>query len=187
MKPLATKQLILFSINAGEVSACIAIYNQMKTSPLLKSKMRRAGECSSGDDKEVAALQMADLLAGESCSAMDTKVMSGVFNLIKDNNKIVHIPCNPPRQFPDNLKLQKIAQQVHKEAIDFLRRTKKGSPDRFSSVEEIEKYLNDLNVNEAYFYLEWQRHLAQLNEDEDYQEFRKKLLAAYESAEGEES
>jgi hypothetical protein len=48
-----------------ELQSCIEQYPFLKEEPLLRSSMRRAGECSPGDDKVVAALQMADLLSGE--------------------------------------------------------------------------------------------------------------------------
>jgi hypothetical protein len=48
-----------------ELRACIDAYNQIKANPFFASKMRDAGECVPGDDKKVAALQMADLLTGE--------------------------------------------------------------------------------------------------------------------------
>jgi hypothetical protein len=161
----------------SELNACIRKYNEMKAIPFLAAIMRRAGQCSPGNDKEVAALQMADLLAWEFSNAAETKARSETFNLIADNNTIAHIACRPPRQFPDTLKLQKIARGVHAEAIDFLRRAKKQSPDRFTSVDEVETYVNDLKMQEAYFYLELERYLSQLSTDEEYQEFRKKYLA----------
>lgn len=161
-----------------ELRACINIYNQMKATPFFASSMmRRAGECVSGDDKVLAALQMADLLAGESCNYLDTKAKSDAFVTIRDNNKIVHVPCTPPRQFPNTLRLHKMAKGVHAEAVDFLRRARKQSPDRFQSVEEVEKYINDLGVHEAYFHLEWDWQLSQLATDSDYQNFMKKYLA----------
>lgn len=105
--------------------------------------------------------------------------MSRAFNLIRESNKVAYIPCRPPRQFPDTLKLQKIAKEVHGEASDFLRRIKKSSPDRFSSVEEVEKCLNELRMHEAYFQLEWARYSSELDADEDYQTFRRKYFAVH--------
>ena len=161
-----------------ELRACINIYNQTKANPFFASTMmRRAGECVPGDDKQIAALQMADLLAGESCVYMDTKVKSDAFVIIRDNNKIVHVPCMPPRQFPNTLRLHKMARGVHAEAVEFLRRAKKQAPDRFKSVEEVEQYVNDLGMHEAYFQLEWDWHLSQLATDSEYQRFMKNYLA----------
>lgn len=168
-----------------ELRACIDIYNRMKVNPFFSSSMRRAGECIPGDDKAIAALQMADLLAGMCCDHMDTKVRSDAFVTIRDNNKIVHVPCIPPRHMPNTLKLQKMAKAVHKEATEFLRRRSENSPDRFKSVEEVEKYISDLKMHEAYFHLEYERQLSRLATDSEYQTFMKKYLA--QSSEEEDS
>jgi hypothetical protein len=163
--------------NRTELPACIGIYNRMKADPFFASTtMRRAGTCIPGDDKKVVALQMADLLAGDSSHYLDTKSKSEAFVTIRDSNKIVHLPCEPPRQFPDTLRLQKMAKEVHKEATEFLRRAKKNSPDRFESVEEVEKHVNDLQKHEAFFQLEWGRHLTRLNTDAEYQAFVQSYL-----------
>jgi len=161
-----------------ELSACIGVYNQMMANLVFAPFMRRAGVCVPGDDKITAALQMADLLAGECCDHMDKKAKSAAFLTMRDKNKIVHIPCVPPAQFPNTLRLHKIAKEVHTEATNFLRRAKKTSPDRFKSVEEIENYLSDLTMHEAYFKLEWQRQMSQLASDKDYQAFVTKYLAS---------
>lgn len=163
----------------SQLNACIEHYNWMKTTePFLTDIMRRAGQCSPGNDKEIAALQMGDLLAREFSNVGETKLRSEAFNLIAENNMIVHIPCQPPRQMPNTLALQKIANQVSLEAGNFFRRGKKGSPDRFTSAQEVEEYTNELKIHEAYFQLEWKRYQSQLDTDEAYQEFMKKYLEA---------
>ncbi len=161
-----------------ELSACIGIYNEMKMNPFfLKSVMRRAGECSPGDDKQIAALQMADLLSWEFSKAGETRTKSAALNLIIEKNKIIHLPCLPPRQLPDTLRLQKFAAQVHAEAINFLRRTKENASDRFSSEKDVLKELNALKVHEAYYMLEQARVFSQLGADKDYQSFLREYLA----------
>ena len=159
-----------------ELRACIEIYDRMKADRFF-AHMARAGECIPGDDKQLAALQMADLLAGECCDHMDTKERSDAFITIRDNNRIVHVPCLPPPQLPNTFKLQKIGHAVQKEATEYLRRARKNSLDRFKSAEEVENYVSDLQMHEAYFNLEYQRHISQLGNNDDYQTFMKKYLA----------
>lgn len=50
----------------SELNACIAHYNWMKTDPFTAQTMHRAGQCGPGNDRELAALQMADLIAWDS-------------------------------------------------------------------------------------------------------------------------
>jgi len=159
-----------------ELESCIEVYNLARNNPLF-GFMKRAGVCVPGEDKTTPALQMADLLAGECCSYVDTKVKSDSFLLIRDINKIVHVPCKPPRQMPNTLRLQAMLKAVQSEASDFLRRTKKQSPDRFASVDEVDNYLTDLAQNEADFQTEWQKHLVSLSTDGDFQDFLTKHLA----------
>lgn len=164
--------------DCSQLNGCIEHYNWMKTEPFLVETMRRAGQCSPGDDKEVAALQMGDLLASEFSKAGETKVRSAEFNLIAENNTICHIACRPPRQMPDTLALQKISNQVLLEAGNFFRRGNKKFPDRFATEREVEEYVNELKIHEAFVQLEWKRYKSQLQSDEEYQEFRKRYLAA---------
>jgi hypothetical protein len=168
--------------DCSQLTACIENYNWMKTEPFLKEIMRRAGQCSPGDDKQVAALQMGDLLAWEFSKFIETKARSKAFNLIAGSNTISHVLGEPPRQFPQTLALQKISNQVLREAGDFFRRSKKGSPDRFTSEQEVDAYINELKVHEAYVQLEWNRYRSQLDGDAEYQEFRRKYLAAQQAA-----
>ena len=162
----------------SELPACIAQYNFLKADPVLKTTMRRAGECSPGDDKEVAALQMADLLSGEFSRHVDGRVMSDALNIIRENNKIGHLPCRPPRQFPDTLRIAKLAKQVHGEAVEYLKKSKIGST-AFASPEDVVNQVLELKMRESYFHLEWGRILLALDDDPDYQAFKKKYSEAH--------
>ena len=148
----------------------------MKNDPYFASIMSRAGQCDPGDDKDVVALQMADLLAWEFSKHVETQVMSEAFNVIREKNQIMYLPCRPPRQFSDTLKLQKLAKEVHAETTEFLKQIREPRS-HFSSAEEVAARANELKMREAYFNLEWGRYLLQLDADEDFQNFRNKFLA----------
>jgi hypothetical protein len=162
----------------SELPACIEQYNFLKQDPFLRDAMRRSGECSPGDDKEVAALQMADLLSGELSRHIDTLVMSDALNVIRVHNEIMHLPCHPPRQHVDTLRMAKLAKQVHREVVEFLKKTKIGAS-AFSSSQEIIDQVLELKMREAYFDAEWGRVLLALDSDAEYQAFRKKYLEAH--------
>ena len=160
-----------------ELAACIQMFDQMKTDPFFASSvMRRAGQCSPGDDEEIAALQMADLLAWECSKVLDTKIRSDVFNLIVGSNQIVNIRCQPPRRLPDVMRIQRLGRVLKEKAIDVLLRTKKASPNPFVSVEEVDKTTNDLLLDEAYFGLEWKRLITQFHDDDDIQNFLRQYV-----------
>ena len=162
----------------SELDACIQHYNWSKTNPFLMSTLRRAGECAPGNDRDVVALQMGDLIAWELCYRINTKEKREAFNIIAASRRLVHIDCRPPRQLPDTLALQKIGKQVQAEAANYFRRAKKGSPDRFASEAEVEAYMNELKIHESFFYLELHRYISQLQNDDEYQEFKREYLAA---------
>jgi hypothetical protein len=105
----------------GELSQCIATYNALKTSRCVKG-MSRAGECTPGDDKQFAALQMADLLAWECSNSVRTRVMTGPFDVIIKRNRVVHIPCVPPPLFEQTLALQRMGVDVQRDAHSKLKR-----------------------------------------------------------------
>lgn len=161
----------------SELRACISTYYETKNHPLFAQRLRRAGECSSGTDDEIAALQMADLLAGELCENLNTRVKSDVLNVIRENNKIVQIHCTPPGRLPNTLRMGKLAHAVQAEAANFLRRSKKQSPDKFTRPEAISADFNELLEHFSYFWLEWERHLQQAKDDTDYQEFLKRYYS----------
>lgn len=160
-----------------ELTACIEHFNWAKTHPFLASILRRAGECAPGNDRDVVALQVGDLLAWEFCNRIDTKEKTGVFEVIVGSRKVAHIDCHPPRQFPATFALQKMSNQVLAEAGNFFRRGKKGSPERFRSAQEVEEYINELKVHEALVLLEWRRYRSELDGDTEYQEFKRRYFA----------
>ncbi len=163
----------------GELPACIEHYNWMKTSLFLAEKMRRAGECAPGNDRDVAALQMGDLLAWEFCNQINTKEKTDVFKHLAESRTIAHIDCAPPRQFANTLALQRISKQVHAEAENFLRRANnKSAPDRFRTAQEVHEYASELSLHESYVQLEFRRYREELRTDEEYQEFEKRYFAA---------
>jgi hypothetical protein len=155
-----------------ELNACIQMFEQMKANPFFASSvMRRAGQCSPGDDEEIAALQMADLLAWECSKVLETRTRSDAFNIIVGKNLIVNIRCQPPRRLPDVLRIQKLANAIKQKAIEVLIRTKKTSLEPFLSAEDVEKSTNELLLNHASFGLEWSRLVAQFHNDEEIQTF----------------
>jgi hypothetical protein len=99
---------------------------------------------------------------------------------IRDHNKILQVPCIPPRQMPNTLKLQKLGKAVQWELGEFLRRSKKNSRDRFTSVEDIKTYLREMEMNHANFYAEYYRHVSELADNAEYQTFMKKYLTGVE-------
>jgi len=164
----------------GELRACISMYYETKKHPLFAQRLRRAGECYPGTDDEIAALQMADLLAGELCENLNTGAKSDALNVIRENNKIVQIHCNPPGRLPNSLRMGKLAHAALAEAANFLRRSKKQSPDKLTQPDTVLADFNELLEHSSYFWLEWERHLQQAKNDTDYQE----LLKRYYSTDG---
>jgi hypothetical protein len=104
--------------------------------------------------------------------------MSAALIVIREHNKIMHLPCRPPRQHVDTLRMAKLAKQIHGEVVDFIKKTKIG-PSAFSSSGEIVDQVAELQMREAYFNAEWGRLLLALDSDTDYQDFRKKYMEAH--------
>lgn len=166
----------------SELDGCIQMFNQMKANPFFASSaMRRAGQCSAGDDEEIAALQMADLLAWEFSKVIETKIRGDAFNLIVSGNHIVHLPCQPPRNLPDVLKIQKLGNAIKQKAINVLVRMKKSSPSAVNggdrgeqTAQELvleQEYFRQLVLEQEYFRLQWNRLITQFHDDEDFQKF----------------
>jgi hypothetical protein len=161
--------------NCSELPPCVEVYNSLKEDPMSRSSMRRAGSCTPGDDKNVAALQMADLLSGELFRHIETQIMSDALNVIREHNGIGHLNCQPPRQHVEVLRMAKLGKQIHGEAVSFIKKTKIG-PTAFSSAEDIVDQVYELKMREAYLNVEWGRVLRALDSDAEYQAFRKRYL-----------
>jgi hypothetical protein len=87
--------------------ACIGIYDEMKNGGA--AEMAYAGACLPGDDKNLAALQMTDLLAGEfSYLSKNGPPPLEPFSIIATAKPAIYVPCIPPRLIPDTLEIQKL-------------------------------------------------------------------------------
>lgn len=137
----------------SELSVCIGIYNEMKNSGAMEI-MAHAGTCSPGNDEEVAALQMADLLAGEFSHLSENGPPSLVpFSIIANAKPVIHVPCTPPPLIPDTLAIQKLSADVKRSAHCLLKRI---YGDEEKSLEVL-KDTAELQKQKAFFDLQFQR------------------------------
>ncbi|MGC2473178.1 MAG: DUF3800 domain-containing protein [Candidatus Sulfotelmatobacter sp.] len=137
----------------SELSACIGIYNEMKNSGAVEV-MAHAGICLPGNDEEVAALQMADLLAGEFSHLSENEPPSlEPFSIIAKAKPVIHVPCTPPPLIPDILEIQKLGADVKRSANCLLKRI---YGDKEKSLEVLKDTVG-LQKQKAFFDLEFQR------------------------------
>lgn len=100
----------------SELPACINVYNELKCRGDLPN-MDHAGVCVPGDDKKLAALQMADMLAGESSSLVQSGAEpSEALMSIMDTRMVIPLPCTPPSLLPDTLALHAFGEEVRRAA-----------------------------------------------------------------------
>lgn len=126
-----TEKIDFIFDKCGELRACIESYEQQKAEEFSPSIRDIAGEVIPGDDKELAGLQAADLLAGEHSSYLRTNTKSPAYAEI-DN---AHIPilafsASPPRREIE--KLLEYAQAVYQ---------------RHDLVQAMAKFLKEQGVN----------------------------------------
>jgi Protein of unknown function (DUF3800) len=152
----------------------IDTFYTMKREPFFKEFMSPAGGCMPDDDKRVVALQMADLLAWEFSNHGKTRIMGDVLKLIRENNQIIYLRCDPPPQTNPTMRLYQLTHEVAAEAGKFLQQIKK--PREGLTVQEIEQQVSDLLMRETYQNVEWGRLLLRLDADEEYQAFKKGYL-----------
>ena|GEM_PF-1955866 len=154
--------------------ANIDMFYRMKGEAFFSELMSHAGGCMPEDDKKIVALQMADLLAWEFSKAGKISTMSDAFKLIREKNKVAYMRCDPPPQTNATMRLFQLGHEVRAEAIEFLKQIKK--PRESLTAEEIKAQVGDLLMRETYHNVEWGRLLQWLDEDEEYQNFRKNYL-----------
>ena len=149
----------------------IDIFYKMKKDPFFKEFMSPAGGCMPDDDKKVVALQMADLLAWEFSNHGKTRTMSDILKLIRENNQIIYLRCDPPMQTNPTMRLYQLGHEVYAEAVEFLKQIKK--PREGLTVDEINEQVSDLLMRETYANVELGRLLLRLDADDEYQAFKK--------------
>jgi hypothetical protein len=136
--------------------------------------MSHAGTCDPGKDEELSALQMADLLAGEFSGGGETQIRSEALRIIGDKNKIGYLRCDPPKQHVPLLDLLNFGSHMRREVSKFLKLERQGL---LSPGEAYERLVNLFSL-EAFFNLQRKRLIEFLENDRDYQESRKKHIAA---------
>lgn len=149
-------------------------FNLNKKDPFLADFMRHAGTCSPGKDEEVAALQMADLLAGEFLSEGETKNRSDALRLVGRINQIGYLQCTPPAQHRPMLDLMSFAAEMKKEVGEYLRLDRQ----KLLTPEDAYERISNLFVMQAYFNMQRKRLIEFLEKDAAYQEFRNKYIEA---------
>ncbi len=127
-----------------ELRSCIENFNALKDaddleSPLLED-FQVAGECFPGDDKDILALQMADLLAGQSSSTLKDGVTAKALQIITDAKPLMHWVCHIPSLTPALLESQKISGELYASVMDLIRRAygdKESGPTLNSDLKEL--------------------------------------------------
>jgi hypothetical protein len=108
-----------------ELRACIESYEKQRAvwPPSMRSV---AGEAIPGDDRELAGLQAADLLAGEHSAYLRTAVKGIPYRVIENMNvPVLDVAASPPPMMPV---LLRYAQDVYERAgivVDIVRELKK--------------------------------------------------------------
>lgn len=111
--------------NRQELRGCIATYEEMRNAEQFpwRRAFTNAGSCTSGDDREVVALQMADLLSGEfSSMANGSEPPSPAWKAITAVRSVIHIPCDLPPLVPVFIDLRSLGKEIQGLAGNFLRR-----------------------------------------------------------------
>jgi hypothetical protein len=107
--------------NRGELSACIPIFYELKNDSTL-IQWQRAGGCVPGDDKQLVALQMADLLSWEFSHTIKTEEASEPFAIISRRHAIRHCAAKIHPVVPEMFFLQGIMNEIRSESYVILNR-----------------------------------------------------------------
>lgn len=158
----------------NELRANIENFNRMKGQTIFAELMSHAGECSIGDDHQIVALQMADLLAAEFLKAGEQQIQSDAFKIIRDKNTIAYTRDTPPAQHLPMLALMSLGAQVQQEAGQFL----KANRQKLMCPEETLNRLLELKIMEASFNEQQERLFSFLENDPEYQNFRRQFIAS---------
>jgi hypothetical protein len=148
-------------------------FNSNKRDPFLADHMRHAGTCTPGKDEEVAALQMADLLAGEFSSEGNTGARSEALRIIGVKNQVGYLRCDPPAQHMPMLDLLNFGSQMRQEVGAYLKLERQ----KLLTPEDAIERLATLFAMQAFFNLQRKRLIEFLENDVAYQEFRQKYIA----------
>lgn len=172
-QPLDEKVDFVFDAR-NELRANIENFNRMKGQTIFAELMSHAGECSIGDDHQIVALQMADLLAAEFLKAGEQQIQSDAFKIIRDKNTIAYTRDTPPAQHLPMLALMSLGAQVQQEAGQFL----KANRQKLMCPEETLNRLLELKIMEASFNEQQERLFSFLENDPEYQNFRRQFIAS---------
>lgn len=172
-QPLDEKVDFVFDVRT-ELRANIDTFNAMKGQSIFDGLMSHAGECSPGNDRQVVALQMADLLAAEFLTAGEHRIQSEAFKIIRDKNKIGYTQGRPPAQHIPMLGLMSLGAQIRREAGQFLKQHR----EKLMSPEESIRRMLELKIKEVHYYEQFDRILEFLENDAGYQDFRERFLAS---------
>lgn len=156
------------------LEANIENFNLNRKDPFLSDYMRHAGTCTASKDEEVAALQMADLLAGEFSAEGETGVRSEALRIIGTRNQVGYLRCDPPAQHLPMLDLLTLGSQMRREVGEYLRLDRQ----KLLTPEEAYERITNLFVLEAFLNLQRKRLIEFLENDPAYREFRQKYIAA---------
>ena len=110
-----------------ELRQCISMFDQLKE--LARDNMpwaehfSRAGTCTPGDDKKIAALQMGDLLASEFSDMGNAgNPPSEAWKSLAAHQGIVHVACDMPWPIPILVELQGFGKEIQDESGKILKR-----------------------------------------------------------------
>ena len=171
--PVSEKVDFVFDTRT-ELRANIEQFNAMKEQEFFAELMSHAGTCEPGTDDEVVALQMADLLAAEFLRAGESRIKSDAFKVIRDKNKIEYQKVTAPIQHVPMLSLMSLGAEIQREAGRFL----KDHRQKTMGAEDAIDRMLELKIKEAYFHYKRENLMSFLENDAEYQEFRKKYLAS---------
>ncbi len=95
-----------------ELQPCI---DQLYTPLSIEGKdiWRRAGSCTPEDNKRMAALQMSDLLAGQSLESIRGKHKSDSFQIMESKRKVFIFNKNPPKHLKYNMLLHNLGKVAY--------------------------------------------------------------------------
>jgi hypothetical protein len=153
----------------SELRLCIATYNQLKE--VQPERFRRAGECSPGDDSDTAALQMADLLAGELFRQSRGQGVGEPWKIIAGKRKVILNKASPPPAMRHVFAAERMRKEVLDQCHDILKRVYGDNEKSVELVRDFQEMLARKDLLGMHF-----DQLVKLHEgDEGYREFVKKI------------
>lgn len=160
----------------SELPLCIATLEELKGddgSPW-SSLMQCAGSCISGDDKEIAALQMADLLAGEVSSMVNSgDKASESWRVIAGKKRVIHITCDLPPTVSILLAARGAYREISISNTQLARRLYKEN----ERSEALAKDFHDLSERAVFFSAAINSLKEEFEADPEFIKFRERLRA----------